>query len=405
MRYARALCSLLALGLFAACGDDKKNAQPPPPPEVEYDVVKRADVPLFLEAVSSVDGYVTAEIRARVKGFLRSQNYRDGAFVKEGELLFTIEPTEYVAAVQSAKAALARAKAAKDLSDIDLGRVKRLREDNAVPQQQLDAAVAQAADTEGQVNSAKAALDQAELNLSYTQVRSPVSGVVGLALVRIGNLVGDQPTLLTTVSQVEPIRVRFPVTEIDYLKQPDSMGHLDGRDLKWVQAEFAKPDFDQNPNNLQLVLADGSVYAHRGVLTAADRQVDPSTGTITMEAVFPNPDRAMKPGQFARIRMKRSDSGTGVLVVPQVALAEVQGKFTAAVIVDGNKIKMKPVDVGPASGKSRIVTNGLNEGDKVVVVGLQRVKDDVQVNPKQAAQAPAAGEAPKAGEAQASAKQ
>ncbi|MBC7793899.1 MAG: efflux RND transporter periplasmic adaptor subunit [Clostridia bacterium] len=370
-----------------ACGEDKKAALLPTP-DVQFDLVKKTDVPLYLEAVSTVDGYVTAEIRARVKGFLRSQDYRDGAVVKAGELLFTIEPDEYVAAVESAKAALTRAKAAKDLADIDYGRVKKLVDEKALPQQQLDTQVARVGDTEGQLNAAHAAVDNAQLNLSYTQVRSPVTGVAGLALVRIGNLVGDSPTLLTTVSQVEPVRVNFPVTEIDYLKQPETLGHLDGRDLKWANAEFAKPDFETNGANLQLVMSDGSIYHHRGVLMAADRNVDPTTGTITMQAVFPNSERQLKPGQFARVRMKRSDLGTGVLVVPQKALTETQGRFSVAVVTADNRIAMKPVDVGPASGSQRIVTSGLSEGDHVVVVGLQRIKDGIEVNAKQTEPAP-----------------
>ncbi len=337
-----------------------------------------------MEAVASIDGYVNAEIRARVRGYLRSQSYRDGAFVKEGDLLFTIEATEFQAQVASAKAALARAKAAKDLADLELTRVKQLREMNAVPQQQLDTATAQAADTQGQVSSAEAALDQAQLSLSYTQIRSPVTGVAGLAQVRIGNLVGQsEPTLLATVSQVEPMRVRFPLAEADYLKQYQALKGLAGRDLKWAMAEINKPGHDDDASAPQLVLIDGSVYPRRGVLMSVDRNVDTGTGTLQIEALFPNPEAFLKPGQFGRVRIRRIDAGTDVLVVPQRALSEVQGSFNAAVLGEGNRISMRRIEVGAAAGDKRIVLSGLEEGEKVVVSGLQRVRDGVVVSLKE----------------------
>lgn len=382
MRYVSSLAAV-ALVAATACSPKEASKAPPPPPDVEVDVVRRGDVPLFMEAVASVDGYVNAEIRARVRGYLRTQNYRDGQVVKEGDLLFTIEATEFQAQVSSAKAAVSRAKAAKDLADVELGRVKQLREMNAVPQQQLDTAEAQAADTSGQVSAAQAALEQAQLSLSYTQIRSPVSGVAGLAQVRIGNLVGqNEPTLLATVSQVEPMRVRFPIAEADYLKQYQALKGLANRDLKWAMAEIAKPAHNDDISAPQLVLVDGSVYPHRGVLMAADRNVDTSTGTLQIEALFPNPEAFLKPGQFGRVRIRRVDAGADVLVVPQRALAETQGNFSVATVGADGKVAMKRVDVGPAAGDKRIVTKGLEEGEKVIVSGLQRVKDGVQVNAK-----------------------
>ncbi len=384
MRFVPSL-ALVALTMAGACsGNDAAKGPASAPPEVEVEAVRRDDVPLYVEAVASIDGYVNAEIRARVRGYLRTQNYRDGAFVKEGDLLFTIEPTEFQAQVASAKAALARAKGAKDLADLELGRVKQLHEMNAVPQQQLDTATARAGDTRGLVGAAQAALDQAELSLSYTQIRSPVTGVAGLAQVRIGNLVGQsEPTLLTTVSQVAPMRVRFPIAEADYLKQYQAIKGLSSRDLKWAMAEIAKPSHDDDVGAPQLVLIDGSLYPHRGVLMAADRGVDPSTGTLQIEALFPNPDAFLKPGQFGRVRIRRVDAGADVLVVSQRALSEVQGSFNAAVLGDGNTISMRRVEVGAAVGDKRIVLSGLEEGDKVVVSGLQRVRDGTVVSPKE----------------------
>jgi membrane fusion protein (multidrug efflux system) len=388
MRFTLGLAAVALIASACAREEAKKGAAPPP--EVEVEAVTRADVPLFMEAVASIDGYVNADIRARVRGYLRSQNYRDGSFVKEGDLLFTIEATEFQSQVMSAKAALSRAKAAKDLADVELVRVRALRAENAVAQAQVDTATAQAADTEGQVHAAEAALEQAQLSLSYTQIRSPVTGVAGLAQVRIGNLVGQsEPTLLATVSQVDPMRVRFPIAEADYLKQYETMKTLTGRDIKWATVELVKAGHDDDVSAPQLVLLDGSVYPHRGVLIAVDRNVDTTTGTLQVEALFPNRDAFLKPGQFGRVRVRRVDAGTNVVVVSQKALIEVQGAYTVAVVGEGNKVSMRKVDVGPAAGERRIVTSGLEENERVVVAGLQKVRDGTVVAPKEASAATA----------------
>ncbi len=216
----RLLCFALLAG--AACADQK--SPPPPPPTVLVAPVARADLALFIEAVGTLDGYVNADIRARVKGYLRSQNYKDGSPVKEGQLLFTIEPEEYANSLAAANAALVRAIAAKANGQVSLDRNRALAQQGLVSTQLVDDAIAQAADSNGQVLSAQASLAQAQLNLSYTQIHAPVSGVAGLALVRVGNLVGqDGPTLLTTVSQLDPIRVNFPMSEIDYVRFPESL--------------------------------------------------------------------------------------------------------------------------------------------------------------------------------------
>ncbi len=270
-----------------------------------------------------------------------------------------------------------------------------------VPQQQLDQAEATASDTEGQVAAAQAQLEQANLLalIHADQIAGPLASRV-LAQVRVGNLVGqDGPTLLTTVSQVEPMRVRFPISELDYLKQPQVMKDIAGRDLKWAQQQFAKADFDKDPTGIQLVLSDGNVYQHRGVLIAVDRNVDASTGTIQMEALFPNPDRLLKPGQFARVRIRRTDAGDNVLVVSQKALTEVQGNFTIAVVGADSKVLIRRVEVGSLTGDKRIITKGVDEGEKVVVNGLQRIKDGGTVQAKDVTSdsAPASGAQPSGG--------
>jgi membrane fusion protein (multidrug efflux system) len=346
--------------------------------------VLRQDVPLFIEAVGSIDGFVDADIRARVRGVLQSQRYKDGATVQKGQLLFTIDPMEFQIASDSAKAAVARAETAQSHNKALLERRTDLGAAKVVSKQEVEDAEAAARDAEDQVHLATAQLRQASLNLSYTEIRSPVSGIAGLARVRTGNLVGqDGPTLLTTVSQVDPIRVSFPMGEIDYVKAAERLKRLDGRDLAWAQAEFKKmAKGGASPDELELVLADGTTYAHRGVIVAVNRQIDSTTGTIQLQALFPNPDNLLRPGQYGRVRMRRGDAGGNVLVVPERALIQVQGTYSLAVVGPGNKVSLRKVEVGPNSGTQRIVTSGVKENDQIVVEGVQKVTDGAVVVPQ-----------------------
>ena len=382
------------LACIAASGCAQQKPPPPPPPTVLVAPVARQDLALFIEAVGTLDGYVNADIRARVKGYLRSQNYKDGSPVKEGQLLFTIEPEEYANAVAAANATLVRAKAAKDNGQVSLDRNQALVQQGLVSTQVVDNSVAQAADSIGQVLSAQAALRQAQLNLSYTQIHAPVAGVAGLALVRVGNLVGqDGPTLLTTVSQLDPVRVNFPMSEIDYVRFPDRLKQLAQRDVAWAKQQFPKLDAHQKAEGddpgLELVLADGSVYPHRGLLVAANRQVDASTGTIQLQALFPNSDGSLRPGQYGRVRIQRDDQGRAALAVPEKALINVQGSYSVGVVGADNKVKLRQVELGPPAKGMRIVLKGLNEGESIVTDGVQKITDGALVTPK-AAPAPLA---------------
>ncbi|HVW25428.1 MAG TPA: efflux RND transporter periplasmic adaptor subunit [Polyangiaceae bacterium] len=389
-----ALFGVLAL---VACGESKKQQAAPPPPTVLVAPVARRDVPLYIETVSTIDGYVNADIRARVRGYLEKQTYKDGSYVKAGATLFTIERTEYTAALASAHAALARALAAQDHNRVQAERDEGLFKTGVVSRQDLDNALTSVADAQGQVQAARAQVQQAQLNLSYTTIKSPIDGIAGIALVRIGNLVGqDGPTLLTTVSQVDPIRATFPMVEADYVKSPYRAKSLDGRDLAWAQKQFSKLDAsgataDGEPG-VELVLSDGSVYEHRGVVVAVNRQIDPSTGTISLQALFPNPKLDLRPGQYGRVRIRRTDAGIGALTVSEKALISVQGTFSVAVVGPDNKVHLKRVELGPASGGVRVVSSGVNEGDRVVVEGVQKVSDGAPVTPKEAPPPTAAAE-------------
>lgn len=387
------LGSALALSSFG-CEGKKEGAaaaaQPAgPPPQVTVTTVTKRDLPLFIEAVATVDGYINADIRARVRGYLRTQNYKDGATVKAGDLLFTIDSSEYNAALSAGKAALARAQVAEARNKIELSRDQGLFKTGTLSQQDLDNAKAAVDDSAAQVQSAQAALEQANLNLSYTQIRSPIPGIAGVAQVRTGNLVGqDQPTLLTTVSQTDPARVTFPLSEIDYVKYPERFKNLDARDLSWAKAQFAKLEKGEpaegGDTGIEIVLADGRTYPHKGIVVSVNRQIDATTGTIQVQALVPDPDGSLRPGQFARVRVRRDREGKGVIAVPEKALVSVQGSYSVAVVGPEDKVQLRRVELGPSAGGLRVVTSGLAEGDRIVLDGTQKAGDGAKIDPKPA---------------------
>jgi membrane fusion protein (multidrug efflux system) len=376
---------------YLGCQAQAEKPHAPPPPSVYVAEVTRSDLPLYIEAVGSLDGYVNAEIRARVRGYLQRQAYPDGSRVKAGQLLFSIERDEYAVAQLAAKANLSRAQVAQTRNRILLERSHGLFTTGMLSQQDLDNAAAGAADADAQVESARAALRQAELNLSYTEMHSPIDGMAGVALVRSGNLVGqDGPTLLTTVSQLDPIRVNFALGEVDYVKYPNRYRHLEGRDLSWARKQFAKLETgataDGDPG-VELELSDGSRYPHRGLVVSINRQIDATTGTIELQALVPNPDQSLRPGQFTKVRIKRVDAGVGVVAVPEKALITVQGSYSVGVVAKDNKVQLRRVTVGEAANGLRVVERGLEPGERIVVDGVQKISDGAPVVPRPAPEA------------------
>jgi RND family efflux transporter MFP subunit len=383
----------------SACEESRAASLPgSPPPLVYVTPVVRQDVPLYSQSVATVDGYNDAEIRARVRGYLKSQSFKDGAHVKAGDLLFTIEATEWAAGVASAGAAVARASAARDHDRVQVERDRGLLTSGMISQQDLDNASTALADSESQVQAAHAALQAAALNLSYTQVRTPIDGVAGLATVRVGNLVGqDGPTLLTTVSQTDAMRINFALSEVDYVRHPERFRHMDARTLAWAQKQFAALDegrlAEGNDPGVELVLADSSIYLHKAIIVSVERQIDPSTGTLRVQALVANPDGLLRPGQYARARIRQSDAGHDELVVPQRAVLSVQGTYSVAVVDDNRKAHLRGVQLGAAADGLQIVTQGLALGDRVVVEGVQKVADGALVDARPAKpQAQTAGE-------------
>jgi membrane fusion protein (multidrug efflux system) len=391
--------ALVATVAIRACSFQKKPPPlPPPPPTVYVTPVRRGDVPLFIESVGSLDGYVNADIRARVRGYLESQDYKDGSSVRSGQVLFRIEKSEYVAAVEAARAALEQARVDRKHAHIQLDRDRGLNLNGLLPRQDLDTSIANAAASVGRVEGAEADLARARLNLSYTDVRAPIDGVAGIALVRIGNLVGqDGPTLLTTVSAIDPMRVDFPISEVDYLRYPERFERLENRDVRWARRQFemleASGTADRGDPGIELVLSDGSTYPHRAVVVAVNRQIDPSTGTLRLQALVPNPEGLLRPGGYARVRIPREKEGRNVLYVPERALVSVQGTYSVAVVRPDSTGELRRVDLGPATSGVRVVEKGLTEGERVVVEGQQKVKSGARVEARPAREPPPPGPA------------
>jgi membrane fusion protein (multidrug efflux system) len=374
------VAALLVYGATAlSCRNNHQTGPPaaPGPPEVLVVPAAKRDVPIYREAIGTLSGMVDVEIRARVPGFLRTQHYREGALVKQGQLLFTIDPSTTLAAVAQAEGERENARASLARADSDVRRLKPLLDRKAVSQEEYDHALADRQAGLGQVSSAEAKLREQRIDLGYTQMTSPVDGVAGLALVRSGNLVGQsEPTLLTTVSSLDPIRVTFTIPEQVYLRLAERLRALELPISEREQAGIT-------PVPLELILADDSRYPYTGRLALADRQVDPATGSVKLQALFPNPDYLLLPGQYGRIRAV-AETVRGAVVVPQRALQELQGIYQVMVVGRDNKIQLRRVKRGEQVGRVSIIDSGLQPGERVVVEGFQRVQPGALVNPRPA---------------------
>lgn len=326
------------------------------------------DVPVDSEWVATLDGYVNAEIRPQVSGYIISQNYREGAVVRKGQVLFEIDPRPFQATLDRAKGELAQAEAVLSKSTIDVERDAPLVAEKAVPKEKLDNEIQAKRAAEAAVESSKAGVERAQLDLGWTRVTSLVDGIAGVAEVQMGNLVGPN-SHLTSVSQVDPIKVYFPVSEQEYLRAKHLSSSAQPMDL-----------FDSSP---ELILSDGTVYPHKGKILLTDRQVDTNTGTIRMVAAFPNPGNILRPGQYGRVRIETSVE-KHALLVPQSAVKELQGGYQVALLGAGNKAVIRAVKAGAKTGTMWVINQGLNPGDQVIVEGIEKVKDGTPVVPKSA---------------------
>lgn len=358
-----------ALAALGGCGqDEQKQAAAPPPPVVEVTEVVQRDVPVRQEWVGTLDGMVNAQILAQVTGYLIKQNYREGEPVRKGQLLYEIDPRTFQATLDQARANLARQEAVLKTAQLEMNRVQRLLPENAVSVRDRDNAVGRVASAEAQVLAAKAAAENAKLELGFTRIVSPIDGVAGLSQAQLGNLVGpgSANAVLTTVSQVDPIKAYIPLSEQEY--------------LRFARArQNGEAERDSIP--LELILADGSTYPHPGKFFFADREVDVKTGTIKVAVLFQNPGDLLRPGQYARVRAVVRNRA-GALLVPARAVMDLQGKSLLGVVNADNTVAIRPVKPAETVDSLVVIEEGLKPGERVIVEGLQKVKGGMRVTPK-----------------------
>ncbi|MGH0030517.1 MAG: efflux RND transporter periplasmic adaptor subunit [Myxococcota bacterium] len=367
--FQRCLPVLLAtLAVVVGCGE----GAPPAPPPLEVSVAEAIvrDQPVVLEMVGETQGSSDIPIRARVDGVLIGMHFTEGRRVKEGQLLYTIDPVPFESKVVEARGHLAEARTQLAKARADLERIRPLAEMKAVSQQDLDGAVAQHDAAVGAVQAAQARLEQANIELGYTKIHSPIDGRIGISEAKVGEYVGKNPNpvVLNFVSQTDPIRVRFSIDERRYLAI--------ARRIRELEGSAERPE---RTGNLELVLADGTIHPHRGSTVATDAAVDPRTGTFTLEADFPNPEDLVLAGQFARVRAEVQVIQDAVLV-PQRSVTELQGLFRVFVVGEDGVVELRPVELGPEVDQLRVVT-GVEAGERVALETM-RLQPEMKVVPK-----------------------
>ena len=359
------LVPVAALLIYASLATDcsRKQAQTAPhPPEVLVTTVQPRDVARVLERVATLDGFINANINAQVQGYIVSRDYQEGSVVKNGDLLFKIDPRPFEAALAQAKGTLAKDQANKVKADADKKRAIDLFKKKVISDQERDTAIAAADSSTANVEADQAAVNQAEINLGYTKIVAPIDGVVGFANNQVGDLVGPSTGPLTTVSQIDPIKAVVTAGEgpfTDFVSR-----HPDPKERN----EYVKS------LQFELILGNGELYPRKGSFYALDRSLDVKTGSIRYYVTFPNPGNVLRPGQFGNVRFV-ADMKKGAMVIPQEAVNELQGSYQVAVVGDDNKVSIRPVKMGERIGAMWEVTEGLKPGDRVIVQGLQKARE------------------------------
>jgi len=365
---------LAVLTMLITLSCKQTDQAPPPPPEIPVVLVKEQTVPIYQDFVGQIFGFKDIDIRARVEGFLVGMHFQEGGRVTKGQLLYSIDPQPFQARVAAQMSYVAEAKTMLVKAESDLARVRPLAEMNAVSKSDLDAAVASYEAAVSSLEAANANLESAKIELSYTKIYSPITGTIGKSQAKVGDFVGryPNPVVLNTVSDIETVLVEFFLSENEYLR-------LSRRAfLNLKEGEKFQPNTEPN---LDLILSDGSIHNHRGSLNFVDREVNPSTGSILIQASFPNPEKILRPGQFARVRAK-IDEFENARIVPQSTVIEIQGEFNVFIVGDSSKVAMRQVEVGPVYKDFRIINNGVELNDKVVFEGVQKIRSGMVVNPK-----------------------
>lgn len=360
--YAAPLILGLALFLLLVVTGCKHTAEAAAMPPLPVEVVRatQQDVPVKGDWVATLDGYVNAQIQPQVTGYLVKQLYHEGSYVRQGQALFQIDPQTFQAALDQAKAQLAQAEAQLSLAEINVRRDTPLVAQHAISQSQLDSEVASEHQYKATVQGAEASIEQAQINLNFTHVRSLTDGIAGIAASQVGNLVAPG-TVLTSVSKVDPIKVYFPISEQEYMRFSNA-GSSNGSQKNVHTLE------------LELELSDGKIFAHRGKVVFVDRQVDPQTGTIRLVAAFPNPGNVLRPGQFGRVHSVTAVNRSAILI-PQRCVSELQGTHQVAVVDSSNRVAIRNVKVGERIGNQWIIESGLKAGEQVITEGNSKVQD------------------------------
>lgn len=364
------LMGIVSIFLVSGCGEEEQQAGPPP----EVPVVKavKMNVPVTGEWVGQTLGAVDIEIRARVEGWLTGIYFKEGSEVRQGALLYTIDATELKEAVAEADGKVASVQTLLTQAEDDVKRYTPLAKAGAVSQRDLEIAVSKYESRKGELDAALASLNIAKTNLGYATIYAPITGLIGISIARVGDFVGRPPNaiILNTISRVDSIHVRFSISEQEYL---DLVKRLDQM----------KKEMKGKKREIQMVLADGSIYPDIGVISFAQRQIDPATGTLQFEASFPNPQRTLRPGQFAKIRIV-IDERKDATVVPSRSIFEIQGQKSVYVVDDKNKVVMRVVTTGPEYNNNVVIDSGVNPGESVVYEGVLKIKPDMVVTPVEA---------------------
>ena len=365
------LLLLFTLAFFIpACGEEEQQASAPP--EVQIVKAIKMNVPVTGEWVGQTLGADDIEIRARVEGWLQSINFREGSEVKKGTLLYTIDPSELREAVAQAEGRVAAVRTLFVQAEEDVKRYTPLAEVGAVSQRDLEIAISRYEAQKGELDAAMASLKETQIKLGYATVYAPITGLIGISAARVGDFVGRPPNaiILNTISRVDSIHVRFSISEQEYL---DLIRRLDQ----------IKESLKGQKREIEMVLADGSVYPQMGVISFAQRQIDAATGTLLFEASFPNEERILRPGQFAKIRIV-IDERKDATVIPLRAIFEIQGQKNVYVVDSDNKVVLRVVQTGPSYNNNIVIESGVNPGENVIYEGVLKVKPDVIVSPTEA---------------------
>ncbi len=368
VNYSKKIFFVLIFIAMLSCNKDKNKQAPPQ--QIKFVKVIQKEIPIYQTYVGQVYGYKDIPIRARVDGYLMGIHFKEGHRVKKGQLLYSIDPQPYQAKVAESMGQLAKAKTESVRAKNELNRIQPLAEMNAVSQSDLDAAKAEYEAAQASVEAAEANLRLTKINLGYTRIKSPISGLIGKSEAKEGEYVGrsPNPVILNTVSRIDTILVEFFITEAEYL-----------RFFRSINQDKAKK-YDKR-STLELILADGSVHDYKGKIDFINRNVDPKTGAILLQASFPNPKRLVRPGQYAKVKAL-VDIADSALIVPQRCVRELQGKYSVYIVNQENKIESRQIDVSSFYQDYYVISSGLNAGDKVVFEGIQKVIPGMQVSPE-----------------------